>query len=96
MNVIINVMYKILIFTKEIKSKLLHCNEPYEMEEVIMDEVTKSQTSLEDSVARGVKEGRLNPKVKDVEPKTLLYKVPGGMLSNLLSQLTEQGLQDKY
>ena len=39
------------------------------------------------------KEGRLNPKVKDVEPKTLLYKVPGGMLSNLLSQLTEQGLK---
>jgi oxaloacetate decarboxylase alpha subunit len=41
-------------------------------------------------------EGILNPKVKDVEPKTLLYQVPGGMLSNLLSQLTEQGLQDKY
>lgn len=54
-----------LIFTKEIKSKLLHCNEPYEMEEVIMDEVTKSQTSLEDSVARGVKEGRLNPSAFD-------------------------------
>ncbi|MDH6400756.1 oxaloacetate decarboxylase alpha subunit [Enterococcus sp. PF1-24] len=41
-------------------------------------------------------EGLLNPKVKDVEPKTLIYQVPGGMLSNLLSQLTEQGLQDKY
>ena len=41
-------------------------------------------------------EGKLNPKVKDVEPKTLLYKVPGGMLSNLLSQLNEQGLGDKY
>ncbi|MCB5953299.1 oxaloacetate decarboxylase subunit alpha [Enterococcus sp. BWT-B8] len=41
-------------------------------------------------------EGILNPKVKDVEPKTLIYQVPGGMLSNLLSQLTEQGLQDKY
>ncbi|MGG5343652.1 oxaloacetate decarboxylase subunit alpha [Enterococcus sp. AZ192] len=41
-------------------------------------------------------EGLLNPKVKDTEPKTLLYKVPGGMLSNLLSQLTEQGLVDKY
>lgn len=38
----------------------------------------------------------LNPKVKDIEPKTLIYQVPGGMLSNLLSQLTEQGLQDKY
>ncbi|EFR44985.1 oxaloacetate decarboxylase subunit alpha [Streptococcus pseudoporcinus] len=41
-------------------------------------------------------EGLLNPKVKDIEPKTLLYQVPGGMLSNLLSQLTEQGLADKY
>ncbi|MDO4432459.1 MAG: oxaloacetate decarboxylase subunit alpha [Aerococcaceae bacterium] len=40
--------------------------------------------------------GTLNPKVKDTEPKTLIYQVPGGMLSNLLSQLTEQGLQDKY
>lgn len=30
-------------------------------------------------------EGLLNPKVKDVEPKTLIYQVPGGMLSNLLS-----------
>ena len=41
-------------------------------------------------------EGILNPKVKDTEPKTLIYQVPGGMLSNLLSQLTEQGLADKY
>lgn len=41
-------------------------------------------------------EGLLNPKVKDIEPKTLIYQVPGGMLSNLLSQLTEQGLADKY
>lgn len=41
-------------------------------------------------------DGLLNPKVKDTEPKTLIYKVPGGMLSNLLSQLTEQGLADKY
>lgn len=40
--------------------------------------------------------GTLNPKVKDVEPKTLLYKVPGGMLSNLLSQLTEAGMADRY
>ena len=41
-------------------------------------------------------EGILNPKVKDTEPKTLIYQVPGGMLSNLLSQLTEQGNADKY
>lgn len=42
------------------------------------------------------KEGILNPKMMDIEPKTLLYKVPGGMLSNLLSQLTEAGMADKY
>ncbi|MEG0254734.1 MAG: oxaloacetate decarboxylase subunit alpha [Vagococcus sp.] len=41
-------------------------------------------------------EGLLNPKVKDTQPKTLIYQVPGGMLSNLLSQLTEQGNADKY
>jgi oxaloacetate decarboxylase alpha subunit len=41
-------------------------------------------------------EGILNPKVMDVEPKTLAYQVPGGMLSNLLSQLEGQGASDKY
>ncbi|MEI6856561.1 oxaloacetate decarboxylase subunit alpha [Psychrilyobacter sp.] len=41
-------------------------------------------------------EGLLNPKVMDVEPKTIKYQVPGGMLSNLLSQLEGQGAADKY
>lgn len=41
-------------------------------------------------------EGILNPKVMDTEPMTLRYQVPGGMLSNLLSQLTGQGAQDKF
>ena len=40
--------------------------------------------------------GLLNPKVMDVDPKALLYQVPGGMLSNLLSQLNEAGSEDKY
>lgn len=42
------------------------------------------------------KEGILDPKVKDTEPKTLFYQVPGGMLSNLLKQLKDQGLEGKY
>ncbi|WFA08131.1 oxaloacetate decarboxylase subunit alpha [Tissierella sp. Yu-01] len=42
------------------------------------------------------KEGVLNPKVMDVVPDTLTYQVPGGMLSNLLSQLTEAKKEDKY
>jgi oxaloacetate decarboxylase alpha subunit len=40
--------------------------------------------------------GTLNPMVMDVEPNTLTYQVPGGMLSNLLSQLKGQGAIDKY
>ena len=40
--------------------------------------------------------GILDPKVQDIEPKTLMYKVPGGMLSNLLSQLKAQHLEEKF
>ncbi|WP_271712455.1 oxaloacetate decarboxylase subunit alpha [Anaeromicropila herbilytica] len=40
--------------------------------------------------------GLLNPKVMGVDIKTLLYQVPGGMLSNLVSQLKEQKASDKY
>ena len=43
-----------------------------------------------------LKSGLLNPKVLGVNIKTLLYQVPGGMLSNLLSQLKEQGAEDKF
>ena len=41
-------------------------------------------------------EGILDPKVLNVDPNTLLYQVPGGMLSNLLSQLKQAGAEDKY
>lgn len=40
--------------------------------------------------------GLLNPKVMGVNIKTLLYQVPGGMLSNLVSQLKEMNAEDKY
>lgn len=40
--------------------------------------------------------GLLNPKNLGVNIKTLLYQVPGGMLSNLTSQLKEQNAEDKY
>lgn len=43
-----------------------------------------------------LKSGLLNPKVMGVNIKTLLYQVPGGMLSNLVSQLKEQKAEDKY
>ena len=43
-----------------------------------------------------LKSGRINPKVMGVNIKTLMYQVPGGMLSNLVSQLKEAGAEDKY
>ena len=43
-----------------------------------------------------LKTGLLNPKVLGVNIQTLKYQVPGGMLSNLVSQLKEQGAEDKY
>ena len=43
-----------------------------------------------------LKTGLMNTKVLGVNIKTLLYQVPGGMLSNLVSQLKEAGAEDKY
>ena len=41
-------------------------------------------------------DGTLDPKVLNVDSNTLLYQVPGGMLSNLLSQLKQANAEDKY
>ena len=41
-------------------------------------------------------EGLLNEKVLNVDARTLRYQVPGGMLSNLVSQLKSQGALDKF
>lgn len=43
-----------------------------------------------------ITQGNFNPRVMKVEPKILKYQVPGGMLSNLLSQLEAQNAGDKY
>ncbi len=40
--------------------------------------------------------GLMDPKVLGVNIKTLMYQVPGGMLSNMVSQLKEQNASDKY
>ncbi len=40
-------------------------------------------------------DGFLSPKVLKVDVNALIYQVPGGMLSNLISQLNQQGASDK-
>lgn len=42
-----------------------------------------------------LKSGLLSPKVMGVNINTLRYQVPGGMLSNMIKQLDEQGKSDK-
>lgn len=40
--------------------------------------------------------GLMNPKVMRVDVNTLIYQVPGGMLSNLVSQLKQAGREDLF
>jgi oxaloacetate decarboxylase alpha subunit len=41
------------------------------------------------------KSGSLNPVVMSTEPEALIYQIPGGMLSNLVAQLTAQHKLDR-
>lgn len=43
-----------------------------------------------------IKSGLLNTKMLGVDISTLIYQVPGGMLSNLVSQLKNANAEDKY
>ncbi|MEN6635965.1 MAG: oxaloacetate decarboxylase subunit alpha [Clostridiaceae bacterium] len=45
---------------------------------------------------RMIADGTISVKSLGVDTNTLLYQVPGGMLSNLISQLKEAGKSDKY
>ncbi len=57
-----------------------------------LDEVSKYFGSLREKYLAS---GQLDPKVLKVDVNALLYQVPGGMLSNLISQLKQAGKSDK-
>ncbi len=61
-----------------------------------LQQLNKAAEHFRGVAARMKEEGILNPKVLNVDPNTLLYQVPGGMLSNLLSQLKQAKAEDKY
>ena len=61
-----------------------------------MDEIHVAEPIVVDIVNKYVKNGLLNPKSFQVNPNILNYYVPGGMLSNMIKQLTDQGAMDKY
>ncbi|HIS51859.1 MAG TPA: pyruvate carboxylase subunit B [Candidatus Onthomonas avicola] len=43
-----------------------------------------------------VADGTLNPKSLATDSNALVYKVPGGMLSNMIANLTDMGAMDKF
>ena len=43
-----------------------------------------------------IESGIFNLKMLDTDIKTLVYQVPGGMLSNLMFQLKQQGMSDRF
>ena len=57
-----------------------------------LDKVCKYFTPLREEY---LKSGLLDPKVLKVDVNCLLYQVPGGMLSNMVSQLKQMGQSDK-
>ncbi|MBQ8341756.1 MAG: oxaloacetate decarboxylase subunit alpha, partial [Clostridia bacterium] len=56
-----------------------------------LDEITRYFAPLREKYLAS---GQLNPKALKVDVNALLYQVPGGMLSNLMSQLAEAGKSD--
>ena len=57
-----------------------------------LDAVTKYFTPLREKYLAS---GQLDPKMLKVDVNALIYQVPGGMLSNLVSQLKQAGKSDK-
>ncbi len=57
-----------------------------------LDTITKYFTPLREKY---LSSGQLNPKALKVDVNALLYQVPGGMLSNLMSQLAQAGKSDQ-
>lgn len=69
---------------------------PYYPDNIDFDlllEVSEYFKSLRDKY---LESGLLNTKVLNVDVNTLKYQVPGGMLSNLVSQLKSQNAEDRY
>ena len=57
-----------------------------------LDAITRYFTSLREKYLAS---GLLNPKALKVDVNALIYQVPGGMLSNLMSQLAQAGKSDQ-
>ena len=60
------------------------------------DKIHEAEPLVTGIVNKYVANGLLNPKSFEVNPNILTYQVPGGMLSNMIKQLSDQGAMDRY
>ena len=60
-----------------------------------MKKLNEAAVHFKGVAARLEKEGIISSKALRVDPNTLLYQVPGGMFSNLLSQLRQANAEDR-
>lgn len=58
----------------------------------LLDEIAEYFQPIKD---KSIESGLMDPKVMGVNINTLIYQIPGGMLSNLVSQLKQQNALDK-
>ncbi len=75
-----NSTFKGTAFDPKLNEEALHEAEP------LMDKI----------IGKYIANGALNPKALTTNPNILKYQVPGGMLSNLMSQLKAQDAMDRY
>ncbi|GHU69715.1 putative oxaloacetate decarboxylase alpha chain [Clostridia bacterium] len=61
-----------------------------------MDMLSKAAEHFRGVAVELTKDGWLDPRVLSVDVNTLLYQVPGGMLSNLISQLKQANASNKF
>jgi len=58
--------------------------------------IREIEPTVTEIVDKYIKNGLLSPKSLQINPNILTYQVPGGMLSNMIKQLSDQGAMDKY
>lgn len=61
-----------------------------------LEKLSKAARHFKTVAAKMEADGQISTKVLRADPNTLLYQIPGGMLSNLISQLKQADAEDRY
>ena len=94
-----NMFYKHLFDKLDIEMQIIRpANNKFKsaVEPYFLDKMSDAAVHFRKVAERLKSTGSLDPKVLNVDTNTLLYQVPGGMLSNLIGQLKQANAMDKY